>query len=115
MALLPQSLRHVLAFLIVGALLLSGAALGLTATVGNAAFGYVANIQIIVVLLAWAALAWAARRIVVGKVEEIASNSRTTFIWGGFRVCLLFATVALLLGWLIALALGHDVQRPLLQ
>lgn len=111
----PQSPRLVLAALIAGALALSGGAVALTATGGDAAFGYIANIQFIIIVLAWAMLALAARWLVVGKVGEIASDSSAMLIWGGFRVCLLLAVVALLLGWVIALALGHDVRRLLLQ
>ena len=78
-------------------------------------FGYVANIQAILVLIVWAALSWAVRRLVVGIVEDEPTNSLALFMWGGFRVCLLIATVVLLLGWLIALAVGHALQPALLQ
>lgn len=112
---LPQSPRLVLAALVAGALLLAISALGLTASLGNTAFSYVANIQAILVIVAWAALAWAARRLVVGKIEDKSPRSLALFMWGGFRVCLLLATLGLLVGWLIALAIGHALQPALLQ
>lgn len=111
----PQSPRLVLAALVAGALLLAASALGLTATGGNAVFGYVANIQAILAIIAWAALAWLARRLVVGRIEDKPSDSLALFMWGGFRVCLLLATVVLLVGWLIGLAMGHALQPALLQ
>lgn len=111
----PQSPRFVLAVLVAGALLLAASTVGLTATGGNTVFGYLANIQAILVIIAWAALAWAARRLAVGRIEDKPSNSMAVFMWGGFRVCLLLATVALLVGWLIALAIGHALQPALLQ
>ena len=111
----PQSPRLVLSVLVAGALLLAGSAFALTATTGNTVFGYLANIKAILVLIVWAALSWAARRLIVGIVDDEPTNSLALYMWGGFRVCLLLATIVLLLSWPIALAIGHALQPALLQ
>ncbi|MES2904762.1 MAG: hypothetical protein V4696_11300 [Pseudomonadota bacterium] len=115
MARLSQSSSLGLVFVIVGALLLCIGALGVVTISGKVAFEYVANIWFILAILVWAVLAWTARRFIVGRVGETPANSLPVLIWGAFRVCLLLATVILLVCWLVALALGHGMERPMLQ
>lgn len=114
----PLLARTALALVIVGAILLSGGSLFLTFTRGDPAsslFQHVLTIQVIGVLLVWFLLASAARRLTVGKSPKISVNSWATLIWGGSRVSLLLATLIVLSGWLIALALGLDIATPLIR
>lgn len=113
----PLSARTGLALVIVGAILLSGGALVLTFTRSDPAsslFQHVLTIQVIGVLLLWSLLAWAARRLTVGKSPKI-SNSLATLLWGSSRVSLLVATLIVLSDWLIALALGLDIATPFIR
>lgn len=112
------SARRAIAFVIVGAILLSGGALFLTFTRGDPArslFQHVLTIQVIVALLLWSFLAWSARRLTVGKSPKFRPNSVAIFIWGGSRVSLLIATVTAMVGWLFALALGLDIATALIR
>ena len=108
----PVSARSALKFVIAGAMLLAGGALFLTFTRGDAAgtlFQHVLTIQVIAVLLIWFLLAWSARQLIVGKLQKLRLNSLAAFIWGGSRVSLLIATVTVMVGWLVALALGLEI------
>ncbi len=108
----PISPRSAFAFIIGGAILLAGGALSLTFTSGDAVsplFEHVLTIQVIAFLLVWYFLAWSARRLIVGQLPKLRQNSSAAFIWGGSRVSLLIATVIVMIGWLVALALGLEI------
>jgi hypothetical protein len=73
------------------------------------------TIQVILGLVVWSLLAWAARRLMVGKVEKMSATSIPTFIWAGFRVALLIAAVSAIVCWLAALALGLETATVFLR
>ena len=109
--------RRALALLIAGSLALSGGALILAINSEDAVgslFASVVTLPALAVLIGWALLAWLARRVAIGGVPEEPLGA-FGLVWGGFRVSLLFAVVPVLCGWLVALALGHDLQFALLR
>lgn len=114
----PISARSALAFIVPGAILLSGGALFLTVTRGDlpsSLFQQVLTIQFTAGLFVWFFLAWSARRLVVGKLPKPRSNSVATFVWGASRVSLLIATLTAMVCWLIALALGLDIATAFIR
>jgi hypothetical protein len=114
----PVLARRALAFVIVGAILLAGGALSLAVTERDPAiflFQHVLTIRVIAVILIWNLLAWSARRLIVGKLPELRLNSLTALVWGGSRVAFVIATVTVLVGWLIALALGLEIATAFIR
>ena len=106
------SARSALALVIVGAFVLAGIALFLTVRKGDVAgalFQHPLTIQLIAGIVAWSLLAWAARRLIVGKLSNTRLNLLPVIVWGGSRVSLLIAVIALLAGWLTALAGGLEI------
>lgn len=63
----------------------------------------------------WNPIAWAARRVIVGKQPELCLSSTLTSLWGGFRVALLVAVVTLLVFAVAALAIGLGVGATLVK
>ena len=113
-----MSAKRALAVVIFGAILLACGALSLSVTERDPAaslFQHVLTIKVIAVILIWNLLAWSARRLIVGKLPELRMNSLMALIWGGSRVAFLIATVAALVGWLIALALGLEIATALIR
>ncbi len=114
----PPAARPVLALVISVALLLASGALLLTFTQGDSVsplFGHVLTVQVILALVVWSLVAWGVRRLVIGKLPKMRLNSRAAFIWGGFRVALLIATVTLMVCWFAALALGLAAETAIVR
>jgi len=81
----------------------------------NGLFRHALTVEIIAGLLAWNLIAWAARRVTIGKLPKMRLNSTATFVWGGFRVALFVATVALLVCWVTALVIGLAVETMIVK
>lgn len=97
--------------IIAGLLLASGSAfLAMQGDPTSPLFGNVLTVPVIVGLVVWSVLAWAARRMTLGKLPRMRLNSTVTFVWGGFRVALFIAAVTLMVCWLAALALGVTIE-----
>ena len=78
-------------------------------------FSQLLTIQVLLGLVVWALLALTARRLMVGKVDNMPKTSIAIFLWGGFRVALLVATVTAIVCWLAALALGLEIATAFLR
>ena len=101
---------------IAGLLLASGAAfLAMHGDPTSPLFGNVLTVRVIVGLVVWSVLAWAARRVTLGRLPKMRLNSTATLVWGGFRVALFIAAVTLMVSWLLALALGGGVETTLVR
>jgi hypothetical protein len=70
---------------------------------------------IIAALLAWFAVAWAARRILVGQTKGLSLTGRPVIAWVLLRVALLFSSGFLLVGWLVSLAIGSTLATVFIQ
>jgi len=111
------SSRHhhiALALVIVAALLIAASAVLLT-TQGdplNGLFRHVLTVPVIAVLVGSNLIAWAARRMALGKLPKIHLKSTAALIWGGCRFAMLVATVTLLLCWLVRWSLDSLHKRP---
>ncbi len=112
----PRPSRLWLAFVVAAGFLLASGAVILTETKGDPIgplFRHRLTVQIIVGLVIWSLLAWAARLLVVGKLPKLRLNSMATFLWGSSRIALLVATVTVMVPWLATLALGLVVETAL--
>ena len=110
------SARRASAIVIVEATLFAGGAVFLSVTERDptiSLFQHVLTIQVVAVILIWSLLAWSARWLIVGKLPELRLNSLSALILGGSRVAILIATVTVMVGWLIALALGLEIAPAL--
>jgi hypothetical protein len=99
------------------------AVLAIAAFVSSYAFGdvlgmlfhYDPTIWIVAALVAWAALAWAARRILVGQTKGLTLTGGPIIAWILLRVALLGSCGTLLAGWLTALATGSTLATVFFQ
>lgn len=113
----PRPDRLLLTLVIVAGLLIAGGAVLLTTQADpiSGLFRHVLTVEVIAGLVVWNLLAWAARRVTVGKSPKMPLNSTATFVWGGFRVALFIATVTLLVCWVTALLIGFVLEAAFIK
>lgn len=110
--------RLLLMLVVLSGLLLASATVFLSVWLGDPVgplFRQALTIQVILGLVVWFFLAWAARRLIVGKLANMPLASGAAFICGGFRVALLIAAVTLIVCGLASLALGLEIGTAFLR
>jgi hypothetical protein len=107
----------VLTLVIVAGLLVAGCAVLLTTQADpiSGLFRHVFALEGIAGLVVWNLLAWAVRRVTVGRSPKMPLNSTATFVWGGFRVTLFIATVTLVACWMTALLMGLILETAFIK
>jgi hypothetical protein len=106
----PPPARLLLALVILGGLFLASGAV-LMAWSGDPVghlFRQILTIQVILGLVAWNIFAWTARRLIIGKLDDMRLTSMAALIWGGFRVALFVAVVTIIVCGAVAWALGLE-------
>ena len=78
-------------------------------------FRFAPTIWIIGALITWAAMAWAARRILVGQIKGANMTGRPNIGWVLLRVALVCSCCILVAGWLTALAMGSALATAFIQ
>jgi hypothetical protein len=104
--------RVLLTLVVVSGLLLASVAVFLSVGVGDPIgplFRQALTIQVILGVVVWSLLAWAARRLVVGRLGNTPLTSTAALVWGGFRVALLIAAVTVIVCGLASLVLGLEI------
>lgn len=109
-----RSAKLTLALIATGALLLAGSALLLSFD-GFALPGPLQDVVLLAfgILLGWSLLAWSARRLLVPGPLKSRLYSIPAMAWFGLRMALLLATLAVILGWASAAAIGSGVTPAL--
>jgi hypothetical protein len=108
----PRQGKLLLAAVAVAGLAVATTALVLAAAVGDPlppVFRQRLTGEVLLIVIVWCPLAWLVRRLIIGKLPKIGVGSPMAVAWGASRFTLFIATMLLLLGSLVFLAVGTNL------